>query len=344
MEVWNEGVAQDSLSIRSSSSRYARQTTTPSNPLVRPASQNSKRRSASLSPKGLPPPLSTNNNPPGLRSNDLRRLENTQAKRTSVSSKRKSSSLSSIKESHYYPPSTQTNPGFQFPPTAISPLAPVRRTSQSSKRNPSSLSSLSSTKEHPRPPSSTRQDAVPVPSHTNNPPRPENMTIRSRRTSKINKRKSTSLPYIDTSLAFDYNPAILSYVDSGRVQAARTLRRKNMSSVDTIFINDPEAPITIIVTTPDEESDLTPPSSPTTSQPRNSFNSTRALRKSPSKSRPPSLTIDDYTLPDRTRLMPPSELHPKASQREREGPKPNGNTDTNMNTKEVVLTYHIPTP
>jgi hypothetical protein len=140
----------------------------------------------------------------------------------------------------------------------------------------------------------------------------ENMPIR---TSSNNPGKAHGAmadikePPRDASLDFDYNPAIVDYVSSGRVQNPRSLRRRNMSSTSTIFKNSPLTPITIIVTTP-EEQNLSPP--PT--QPQNPFNAIRAHRQS--SSLPSSRLTSSSTpnlIPDSSRLKPPTEQQINAS-------------------------------
>ncbi|KAE8449855.1 hypothetical protein EG329_007332 [Mollisiaceae sp. DMI_Dod_QoI] len=123
-------------------------------------------------------------------------------------------------------------------------------------------------------------------------------------------------PLHDASLAFEYNPAVVAYVSSGHVQNPRTLRRRNMSSTSTIFKNSPLAPITIIVTTP-EEYIPSPPTTAETSQPQNPFNQIRAHRQSASlpSSRRSSLSSSSPNLliPDTNRLKPPTEQQINAS-------------------------------
>lgn len=139
----------------------------------------------------------------------------------------------------------------------------------------------------------------------------ENLPLRS--STKTSSRLAGNMvsakePLHDTSLALDYNPAVVSYVSNGRVQNPRSLRRRNMSSASTIFKNSPLAPITIIVTTPEEESPSSPPTPATASQPRNSFNQIRAHRESSSlPSRRANWSSPNLTVPDSNMLKPPTE-------------------------------------
>lgn len=114
-----------------------------------------------------------------------------------------------------------------------------------------------------------------------------------------------------------YNPAIVPYVSDGYVQKPRTLKRRN-ESTSTIFKNSPLAPVTIIVTTPEEDLESRSSSS---SEPRNSFNSIRAFRNTspdasttslPGTQFSPSFSTESLPLPqhrrlDPSRLMPPTE-------------------------------------
>ncbi|KUJ17937.1 uncharacterized protein LY89DRAFT_33698 [Mollisia scopiformis] len=141
----------------------------------------------------------------------------------------------------------------------------------------------------------------------------ENLPVRtsSKRSSKPPGAMATSKePLHDVSLAFDYNPAVVAYVSSGRVNIPRTLRRRNMSSTSTIFKNSPLAPITIIVTTPEEQIPSPPPTAALVAEPHNPFNAIRAHRQSVSlpSSRRTSLSSSPHLLiPDSNRLMPPTE-------------------------------------
>jgi len=115
-----------------------------------------------------------------------------------------------------------------------------------------------------------------------------------------------------------YNPAMVPYVSDGYVQKPRTLKRRN-ESTSTIFKNSPLAPVTIIVTTPEE--DLESRSSSSSSEPRNSFNSIRAFRNTspnasttslPATQFSPGFSTESFPLPqhrrlDPSRLMPPTE-------------------------------------
>ncbi|KAH6683406.1 hypothetical protein B0J14DRAFT_146615 [Halenospora varia] len=150
----------------------------------------------------------------------------------------------------------------------------------------------------------------------------------------------------DDLIALDYNPAIIAFVSEGQpreskpsakrtpsptrapvdttipdyIQAPgpapipdpKTPERKKRSNSHscTIFKHSPKAPITIILTTPDDEAPplITPP------QPmperRNSFMAIRSVRtKTPMPPMPPNASPVNFPAPkyDRTRLMPPSE-------------------------------------
>ncbi|KAE9375250.1 hypothetical protein N431DRAFT_502189 [Stipitochalara longipes BDJ] len=77
----------------------------------------------------------------------------------------------------------------------------------------------------------------------------------------------------EVSMGNDYNSAMVQYASDGYFQDPRSLKRPN-ESASTLFQNSPFAPVTIIVTTPEENE---PPPTPS-SEPRNSFNSIRAAR------------------------------------------------------------------
>jgi hypothetical protein len=109
----------------------------------------------------------------------------------------------------------------------------------------------------------------------------------------------------DASIMLDYNPAVVAYVSDGKISNPRSLRRRNKSSASSIFNNSPLAPVTIVVTSPEEE--------PLESQQYNPFHQIRAHRNgttiSPPHSHqqttfPPSLNV---TIPDTNRLKPPTE-------------------------------------
>lgn len=134
-----------------------------------------------------------------------------------------------------------------------------------------------------------------------------------RRSSKPLKRISIPRDALhDSSLAYDYNPAIVAYVSSGRTHQPKTLKRRQKSSTSTIFLNSPLAPVTIIVTTPEEES-----GSETDSPVGNTFNDIRARRNgsftttttppTPPPRHGPSMSTDSLFIPDTSLLMPPTE-------------------------------------
>jgi hypothetical protein len=129
-----------------------------------------------------------------------------------------------------------------------------------------------------------------------------NLPIRKSSTSK--KRSSIPRePLHDASLAFDYNPAVVAYVSSGRTHQPKTLKRKQKASTSTIFENSPLAPVTIIVTTPEEEIP-TPPETPVT----NTFNEIRSRRSAITVTRhAPSMSTDSLFTPNTSLLMPPTE-------------------------------------
>lgn len=147
----------------------------------------------------------------------------------------------------------------------------------------------------------------------------EDLPVKSTR--KISDRSSRTMAnakeaLYDSSLAFDYNPAVVAYVSSGKIQSTRTLRRRNMSSSSTIFKNSLLAPITIIVTTPEEQIPSPPPTSDS-SYPQNPFNQIRAHRQSTSLpgSQRTSLSSPNsqFLIPNHNFLMPPTEQQISAS-------------------------------
>lgn len=134
-----------------------------------------------------------------------------------------------------------------------------------------------------------------------------------RRSSKVLKRISIPKEALhDSSLAYDYNPAIVAYVSSGRTHHPKTLKRRQKSSTSTIFLNSPLAPVTIIVTTPEEDS-----GSETDSPVGNTFNDIRARRNGTfiTTTTPPtppprherSMSSDSLFTPNTSLLMPPTE-------------------------------------
>ncbi|PMD44866.1 hypothetical protein L207DRAFT_524311 [Hyaloscypha variabilis F] len=149
----------------------------------------------------------------------------------------------------------------------------------------------------------------------------ERATIRSVTNPYAQRRRSTTAirpteKEEEASMGDDYNPAVVQYVSDGYFQDSRSLKRRN-ENTSTIFQNSLLAPITIIVTTPEENE---PPPSPIPG-PRNSFNSIRASRISSPNASTTSLpatrfsrqfSTDSLPLPqperlDPNRLMPPAE-------------------------------------
>jgi hypothetical protein len=125
---------------------------------------------------------------------------------------------------------------------------------------------------------------------------------------KISSRKSTDLH--DASLASEYNPAMMAYATDGHLKSQQpTLKRRSTSSA-TIFENSKLAPVTIIITSPEEEG---PPSPPLWApSPYNTFNEIRRSRSGSTTSLPstrhsPSMSNESLSLPDPNRLMPPTE-------------------------------------
>jgi hypothetical protein len=119
------------------------------------------------------------------------------------------------------------------------------------------------------------------------------------------------------SIGEEYNPAVVQYVSDGYFQDPRSVKRRN-EGTSTVFQNSPLAPVTIIVTTPEEDEINSPSPEP---EPWNSFNSIRASRTgNPNSSttslpttrlsRPfstESLTLSQPKRLDPNRLMPPAE-------------------------------------
>jgi hypothetical protein len=119
------------------------------------------------------------------------------------------------------------------------------------------------------------------------------------------------------SFGEEYNPAVVQYVSDGYFQDPRSLKRRD-ESTSTVFQNSPLAPVTIIVTTPEEDEIHSPSPEP---EPRNSFNSIRASRTGNPNASTTSLpttrlsqcfSTDSLPLPhpkrlDPNRLMPPTE-------------------------------------
>jgi hypothetical protein len=119
------------------------------------------------------------------------------------------------------------------------------------------------------------------------------------------------------SFGEEYNPAVVQYVSDGYFQDPRSLKRRD-ESTSTVFQNSPLAPVTIIVTTPEEDEIRSPSPEP---EPWNSFNSIRASRTGNPNASTTSLpttrlsqcfSTDSLPLPhpkrlDPNRLMPPTE-------------------------------------
>jgi hypothetical protein len=119
------------------------------------------------------------------------------------------------------------------------------------------------------------------------------------------------------SFGEEYNPAVVQYVSDGYFQDPRSLKRRD-ESTSTVFQNSPLAPVTIIVTTPEEDEIHSPSPEP---EPRNSFNSIHASRTGNPNASTTSLpttrlsqcfSTDSLPLPhpkrlDPNRLMPPTE-------------------------------------
>jgi hypothetical protein len=118
----------------------------------------------------------------------------------------------------------------------------------------------------------------------------------------------------ESSIATEHNPTVVQNVSDGYFQDPRSLKRRNESS-STLFKNSPLAPVTIIVTTPEDEVQ-SPPLTPEP-EPRNSFNAIRASRNASTTSLPATrfsrcFSTDSLPLPqpkmlDPTHLMPPIE-------------------------------------
>lgn len=130
---------------------------------------------------------------------------------------------------------------------------------------------------------------------------------RSKRQSVFALRSKEKGTVEEPPIPTDNNPGVVRYVSEG-------LKRRNKNS-STIFQNSPLAPITIIVTTP--EDDIPSPPSTPAPEPRNSFNLIRANRNSSTISLPATqfsrcFSTDSLPLPqpkqlDPNRLMPPME-------------------------------------
>jgi hypothetical protein len=133
--------------------------------------------------------------------------------------------------------------------------------------------------------------------------------VPARRSSRVpskSNRTSAKEGLYDSSLALAYNPAIVDYVSSGHIRPRKTLKRRHDGSTSTIFLNSPSAPVTIIVTTPEEDSP-DPPAS-------NSFQEIRARRTGSVTCPPPyfprkeaRMSTESLFTPDTSRLMPPTE-------------------------------------
>lgn len=128
-----------------------------------------------------------------------------------------------------------------------------------------------------------------------------------RRTGTGLKHTSMKLPTDDSSIAFDYNPAVVAYVSSGRTHQLKTLKRRQVSLTSILFENYPLAPVTIIFTTPENKS---PSSSgtPATTDPSNIIRS-RGTDVNISTTPGPmqhtrSMSPDSLFTPDHNRLMP----------------------------------------
>jgi hypothetical protein len=119
------------------------------------------------------------------------------------------------------------------------------------------------------------------------------------------------------SIEEEYTPAVVQYVSDGYFQDLRSLKRRN-EGTSTVFQNSPLAPVTIIITTPEEDDIHSPSPEP---EPWNSFNSIRASRTGNPNASTTSLpttrlsrrfSTDSLPLSqpkrlDPNRLMPPTE-------------------------------------
>ncbi|KAF4630052.1 hypothetical protein G7Y89_g8092 [Cudoniella acicularis] len=136
-------------------------------------------------------------------------------------------------------------------------------------------------------------------------------------TIRVVQEADTKSELYDDSLAFDYNPAVVAFIGEGKVCKPRSPKVRSPSpkashhshgSSCTLFEYSPTAPITIILTTPDD--DTPPPTPRPTSERKNPFHAIRSIRTStPIPPMPPtnSSTVGLSPPLDRTRLMPPSE-------------------------------------
>lgn len=97
----------------------------------------------------------------------------------------------------------------------------------------------------------------------------------------------------------------------------KSLKKRNLSSSSTIFMNSPLAPVTIIVTTPEDDIP-SPPPSPSQPTPSNTFNEIRANKFKtepnndstttlPEMRYPHNFSTDSLFVPDLSRLQPPTE-------------------------------------